>query len=119
MALHESTGVASIHIPARSDGIAVAHVGGIETEAGDDGKRVSVPRVNGYPVAATASAVMTKVTRGQGCIQQSGVVQGKRNRTGTIVTVIVEGTVTAAPDVWFLSQRIYGPDCIFDVVRRF
>jgi hypothetical protein len=66
---NESTGIPAIHIPAWTDRIAVAHVGGIEAKTGNDGKRVSVPRVNGYPAAATASAVMTKVTRGQGRIQ--------------------------------------------------
>ena len=57
----KATGVASIRIPARSNVATVAQIGGIETQARDDGKSVPIARINRDPTATTASPVMTKV----------------------------------------------------------
>src|SRR5438477_3123556 len=114
----EATCAPSIRIPARSNVATVAQIGGIETQARDDGKSVPIARINRDPTATTASSVMTKVARGQRCIQQSCVMQGERNGAGTVVSVIIKRAVAAAPHVRFASQRIHGPNRVFDVVRR-
>src|SRR5437763_10278833 len=99
----KATGVAPIRIPARSNVATVAQIGGIETQARDDGKSVPIARINRDPTATTASSVMTKVARGQRCIQQSCVMQGERNGARTVVAIIIKRAVAAAPRVRLAS----------------
>ncbi len=114
----EAICVPAICIPPRSNVAAVAQIGGIQTQARDDGKSVPIARINRDPTATTASPVMTKVARRQRRIQQSRVMQGERNGAGTVVSVIIKRAVAAAPHVRFASQRIHGPNRVLDVVRR-
>src|SRR5205823_12151380 len=86
----EAVSVPSVCIPARSNVAAVAQIGGIQTQARDDGKSVPVARINRDPTAATASPVMTEVARRQRRIQQSRVMQGERNGAGAVVSVIIK-----------------------------
>ena len=65
----EATCVPAICIPPRSNVATVAQIGGIETQARDDGKGVPVARINRDPTPATAFPVTTKIIRGQWNVQ--------------------------------------------------
>src|SRR5438067_13248605 len=114
----ETVCIPSVRVPPRSNVATVAQIGGIETQARDNGKSVPIARINRDPTATTASPIMTKVTRRQRRIQQSRIMQSERNGAGTVVAVIIKRGVAAATRVRLASQRIHGPNRVFDVVRR-
>src|SRR4051812_30493792 len=90
---------AAIYVPARSNITAVAEIGCVESQTGDRREHVTVPRVNRDPTSAAAFAVTKKITGRQGLPEHAGMMQRERNGAGTIVTVIMKRSVSAAPHI--------------------
>src|SRR5438552_1381822 len=111
-------GVATIDVPARTDIAAVAQIGRVETQAGDHREHVTVAGVNRDPTAAATFAVTKKIARRQRLLEHAGIVKGERNCAGTIVTVIMKRSVSPAPNIRSIANRVHRPDCMFDAVGR-
>src|SRR5437660_3380880 len=102
--------VATINVPARTDVAAVTQVSRVEAQAGDDGKGVTAARIDGDPPAATAFAIMEKITRWQRRLEKVGMMQREGNGPRAVVTVIVERAVAAAPEVRFATESVRRPN---------
>lgn len=110
-------GIAPVKMPARTHIAAVSKIGGVETKTGNRRKHVSVSRVDREPSTATALTVTKKIARRDRLTEQTGVMKGKRNRSGTIVTVIVKGSVSPAPNIWATANCVHRPNCLLHAVR--
>src|ERR1700731_2276507 len=106
----EAVCVAPINVPTGADIATVTQVGRVESQAGDDGKGVTVARVDGDPPAATAFAITEKITRWQRRLKKIGMMQREGNGPRAVVAVIVERAVAAAPDVRFAMEGVRRPD---------
>src|ERR1700680_45043 len=106
----EAVCIATIHVPTGADIATVTQVGGVEAQAGNDGKSVTAARIDGDPPAATAFAITEKITRGQRHLEKIGMMQREGNGPGAVVAVIVERAVAAAPDVRFATESVRRPD---------
>src|SRR6267378_6828041 len=118
MARLKTRGVAAVDLPAGADVAAVTQIGRVETQTGDHREDVTVSRVNREPSAAAALAVTKKIARGQRLLEHAGIMKRERNCSGTIVTVIMKRSVSAAPNVGTVANRVDRPDCMFDRVGR-
>jgi len=118
MTRFKSPRVAAVEIPARTDVATIAQVGRVESQSSDRGEDVAMPGINRKPSAAAACTVTEKIARRYWLIEQAGVMKRERNRSGTIITVIVKRSVSAAPNVGTTANCVHGPDRVFDRVRR-
>src|SRR5437764_12647784 len=105
MARDVAAGIAPIRIPAWADIAAVAKIGRIETQTGDDRESVAGPRINCDPASATALAIAHEIARRQRRRQQSRAMQCVGDRARAIVAAIVKRAVAAAPDVGLAANR--------------
>src|SRR6476646_1803460 len=96
MSCDKAPRVASIGMPAWSH-VAIAEVGRVESEAGDDRESVAGPGINCDPPATAAPAVLHEVIRRQRRREQPAAMQREGNGSGAIVAVIVERAVPATP----------------------
>ncbi len=90
----------------------------IQTQAGDDRKRVAVARINGDPFSWSAAPVDSKFFRVHRDAYKAGAGQGIGNRAGTIVGGVVKGFVTTAKSIRLGPQLVGRPDRALDRHRR-
>src|SRR6187401_2467360 len=84
--------------------------GGVEADAADDGKRVTIFGVDGDPVAGSGFAEVFEPFGSRGLVEHAGVVQKKRNRARAIVSAIVKCAVSPTPNVRTPNEVVAGPD---------
>ncbi|MDB6148355.1 MAG: hypothetical protein JWO45_2019, partial [Spartobacteria bacterium] len=73
------------------------------------------------PMSAPAIAVTEKVTRGQGLIEDTGMMQRERHSARTIVTGILKRSMSSTPMIRLSPNRVHRPNRGFDVggsIRR-
>ena len=90
----------------------------IESQPGNDGERVTFPRIDRDPFAGTAFAVAAKFGRAHGRTDQTRRGERVGNCSGTIVTAIIERFVSSAVSVPLVAKLIGRPDCAFYWKRR-
>src|ERR1043166_8266467 len=113
-----AAGIASVMVPAGADGAAAPEVSCVETKPGDNREGVAIAGIDRHPTSPAALAVTHEVARGQWRVQDPGAMKGVRDRSGTIVTAVVERPVTAAPDIGFAANGVGGPDRVLHALRR-
>ena len=111
-------GVATIDVPSRAEVAAIAEISGIQTQTSNHRKGVTAPGINSDPTAVAALTEPAELVGGKRLIESAGIMQRVRNGSGAIVTVIMKGPMTAAPDVWAIANIVNRPNCIFYPVRR-
>src|SRR5207245_10181073 len=110
----KTPGVAAIDMPARTNIAAVAQIGRVESQTSDHCEHVTGTGLNREPAAAAALAVTKKIARRQRLLEHPGVMERKRNRAGTIVTVIVKRSVSPAPNVRVIADCVDRPGYMFN-----
>jgi hypothetical protein len=83
MSCRETARIARIAMPARADVGAVTEIGGVESQAGDDGESVAGPRVNRDPFSAPAFTVTEKIARRQRRIEKAALMELVAGRSCT------------------------------------
>ena len=85
--------------------------GGVESQTGDDGKGVTVARIDRDPFSADrVGRTFGKPDEFVRRLQDPGRTERVGNGARTIVTGILKGTVAAAETVGLVAQLVRGPD---------
>src|SRR4051794_18009464 len=82
----------------------------VQPQASDQGKGVTVPRINRNPFALPARAEAAEVGRAHGRGNDSRSAECVRDGAGTIVGAVLKGTMTAAVTVRLAAQLVTGPN---------
>jgi len=93
--------------------------GGIESQPGNDGKRVALTCIDGDPFASAASAIMAQVPWAHRRRDQTSCAEYIRNGSGTIVTAVIKRPMTATIAIRLPAKLICGPNCALYCHRRF
>ena len=112
----KSPGVAAIEMPARTDVAAVTQISGVQAQTGDRREDVTVTRINRDPTTATAFAVTKKIAGRQRLPEHASVMKGERNRSRTIIAVIVKRSVSATPNIRATANRVHRPNRVLHAV---
>ena len=111
MACGEFQQVARLHAPARA--FSFLAPGGVEPEAGDDGKGVAGAGIDGDPAPAPGFAPGEQAARWGGGGERAGVVEHEGDGAGAIVADVEKRGVAAAPAVGLSHDAVHGPDRVF------
>ena len=86
-------------------------LGCIQTQSGDDGKGMTVTRINSDPFSFACSAKGSEFVGTNRLSHQSGSGQDIRDCSRTIVASVEKFLVTAAITIWFPAKLVPRPDC--------
>lgn len=115
MPRHEATRRAVIQVPARGVSIvAIIPCRRVETQARDDRKSVTIPRINGDPPAAAEPTVVQEITGVHRNADQTRRRQRIRHGARTIVAAVGKRAVPAAKTVRPVAKLIRRPDHTLD-----